>query len=353
MQPLRKRLRPDNIPNEKRVERGRTGRTIYLLLLGLFCIAVANYLLGDYFLLNADGLVLRDQHVVATTYVARVETVEVREGQEVKEGAALLKLQSTDILERLAELSTKQADIIAKITDFKVRAESVTQLLPLAERREAEATQAIRQFDTLLEGKYVTSVRYEEALRANYEASRERVTLFTQGNVLKEELTSLDRARDDADDALSKLQAIYADGLVHSPVNGSIGTTIPSVGTVYRPGDPILSIYSGQPYVLVYLPRRYLFTIRTGMDVRITDGREVADGVVTEILPLTDTLPKEFQNTFKPSDRNQLAKITIAAPSLFPLNQTVRVSRHMPLGGLVEIRKLLGLSDSQAATRAP
>ncbi len=36
-----------------------------------------------------------------------------------------------------------------------------------------------------------------------------------------------------------------------------------------------------------------------------------ADGVVTEILPLTDTLPKEFQNTFKPSDRSQLAKIKI------------------------------------------
>ncbi len=103
-------------------------------------------------------------------------------------------------------------------------------MLRLAERREVEAAQAIRQFEICLEGKFVTSVRYEEALRANYEASRERVTLFTQGNVLKEELTSLDRARNDADDALTKLQSIYADGLVHSPVNGSIGTTIPSVG---------------------------------------------------------------------------------------------------------------------------
>jgi multidrug resistance efflux pump len=314
---------------------------------------VANYLLGDFFLLNADGLVLRDQHVVATTYIARVESVEVREGQAVKAGDALLKLQSTELLERLADLSTKQADIIAKITDFKVRAESVTELLPLAERREAEAAQAIHQFDTLLEGKYVTSVRYEEALRANYEASRERVTLFTQGNVLKEELTSLDQARNDADDALTKLQSIYADGLVHSPVNGAIGTTIPSIGNVYRPGDPILSIYSGEPYVLLYLPRRYLFTIHTGMEVRITDGREVADGVVTEILPLTDTLPKEFQNTFKPSDRNQLAKIKITAQSPFPLNQKVTVSRHMPFSGLGDIRKLLGLSSSESVALAP
>jgi hypothetical protein len=55
MQPLKKRLRPDNIPSEQRVMRGRTGRTIYLLLLSAFALTVLNYLFGDYFLLHADG----------------------------------------------------------------------------------------------------------------------------------------------------------------------------------------------------------------------------------------------------------------------------------------------------------
>ena len=91
------------------------------------------------------------------------------------------------------------------------------------------------------------------------------------------------------------------------------------IGNVYRPGEPILSIYSGDPYVLVYLPRRYLFPIYVGMELRLTDGRDVADGFITEILPVTDTLPKEFQNTFKPSDRNQLAKIKLTTPSAFPI----------------------------------
>ena len=43
MQPLKKRLRPDNIPSEQRVMRGRTGRTIYLLLLSAFALTVLNY----------------------------------------------------------------------------------------------------------------------------------------------------------------------------------------------------------------------------------------------------------------------------------------------------------------------
>ena len=175
MQPLKKRLRPDNIPSERRVMRGRTGRTIYLLLLLIFTVSVANYVFGDYFLLRADGLVLRDQNVVATTYVAQVGSVEVAEGQAVEAGAILLKLQSTDILERLADLSTKQADLVAKVTDFKVRAESVMKLLPLAERRVSEAVNTIKEFDALAAAKLVTSARYQEALRVNYEASRDRV----------------------------------------------------------------------------------------------------------------------------------------------------------------------------------
>jgi hypothetical protein len=140
---------------------------------------------------------------------------------------------------------------------------------------------------------------------------------------------------------------LYDDGVVRSPVGGSIGASVPLVGNVYRPGEPILSIYSGDPYVLVYLPRRYLFPIYVGMKLRLTDGRDVADGVITEILPVTDTLPKEFQNTFKPSDRNQLAKINLTTPSAFPLNQKVSVSRCATmLGELLRARNFLGFGRS-------
>lgn len=268
--------------------------------------------------------------------------MDITEGQAVKVGDALLKLQSTEILERLADLSTKRADLMAKATDFKIRAESVTQLLPLAERRADEAVNTIKQFDDLAAARLVTSARYQEALKVSYEANRDRVNLKTQRNVLQEELKSLDDALEDAHDAISKVEALYAEGTVLSPVSGSIGASIPSVGNVYRPGEPILSIYYGEPYILVYLPRRYLFPISVGMTVSITDGRDSTEGVVDEILPVTDTLPKEFQNTFKPSDRSQLAKIKIDDSGEFPLNQKVSVSRFPPVLEMLNVRSLLG-----------
>jgi multidrug resistance efflux pump len=343
MRPLKTRQRPDNIPNEQRMMRSKTGRTIYLVLLFVFGLFVANYLFGDLVFLRADGLVLREQNAIATPYVARVESVDVREGQDVDVGTVLLRLQSTEILERLADLSTKRADLVAKVSDFKVRAESVAQLLPLAERRTDEAVNTIKQFDDLAAAKLVTSARYQEALKVSYEANRDRVNLKAQRDVLEEELKSLDEALEDAADAIAKVEALYANGTVRSPVSGSIGATVPAVGNVYRVGDPILSVYSGEPFVLAYLPRRYLFPMTVGMEVHVTDGRDSTTGVITEILSVTDTLPREFQNTFKPSDRNQLAKITLAGDGSFPLNQKVGVSGFPTFSASLEnLRSMFG-----------
>ena len=232
-----------------------------------------------------------------------------------------------EILERLADLSIKRAELVAKVTDLKVRGETVEQLLPLAQRHELEATRVIKQFDGVAESGFITSVRWEQALRANYDALLDRVKLSAESQVLNEEKKALQVALNDADTALADLKAHYADGQVLAPVSGSVGVAVPYVGNVYRPGDPILSIYSGDPYVLVYMPRRYLFSIYVGMHLQVTDGRHMENGVVTEILPVTASLPKEFQNTFQPSDRNQLARVKLAPGSTFPLNQKVSVSR--------------------------
>ena len=90
-----------------------------------------------------------------------------------------------------------------------------------------------------------------------------------------------------------------------------------------------MTISYGEPYVLVYLPRRYFFPVYVGMQLEVTDGQRKASGAIAEILPVTDALPKEFQNTFQPSDRNQLAKIELASSTPFPLLQKVRVSRPL------------------------
>jgi len=325
---LRKRPRADNFINEER-RAVSAGRKVYLALLVLMAAGVGDYLWGDLVFLRADGLVFRDRTTIAASYLAKVETVAVREGQEVAPGDVILRLKSLEVLERLADLSARQAELVQRAADFRIRADVVTQLLPLAWRREEESRQVLSEFDSLTDRGLIGAARYEEALRAYFDAREARVSLDAERKTLSEEIPAVILAQREAAAAFADLKSHYADGDIRSPIGGSIGARAPSVGDVYRPGEPILSIYSGAPYCLVYLPGRYLFAIRVGMRVTVSNGRHSVIGEIDEILPVSDALPPEFQNTFKPQDRQQLARIRLIERSPIPVGEKVVASRGL------------------------
>ena len=323
---LRKRPRPDALKTEQRRITNRTGRIVYLCLLLVMLAGGINFLFGDLVFLRADGLVLSNKTTISTTYVASVVSVEVKPGNVIQAGAPLLRLQSTDILERLADLSSRNASLAAKAAAFNVRSETIAKLLPLAERRERETARILKKFDELSHVKLVTAARYDDALRARFEAQRSLVRFKAEDRVLKEELAALRAAQADAEAALADLRAHYGKGIVRAPVSGAVGASAPSAGDVYNPGETILSIYSGEPYILAYLPRRYLFPILPGTRVKATSGRVSSTGVISEILPVTGALPKEFQNSFKPRDRGQLARILFDNPPPFPVHEKIEIT---------------------------
>ncbi len=326
IQGLKKRPRSDVLMNETRMVTNPIGRMIYLGVLAIFAVAVLNFLFGDILILRADGLVLKDQTVIATTYVARIQQVDIREGQQVEKGQVIMRLQSTEMLERLADLSARRARLVADTVEFRIRAETVAELLPLAKKREGEATRVVGKFDQLALAGLTTAASYDNALTANFSAQGDRIKLATQFKTLEKEVATLNEAREVSESALSDLQAHYAEGVVRAPVTGAVGVSVPSIGNVYRTGEPMMTLYSGEPYVLAYLPHRYMFSINLDDKVTVSDGRQSASGVIAEILPVTDALATEFQNTFKPRDRSQLAKIRLTGPTAFPLLQKVSVT---------------------------
>lgn len=323
---LRKRPRPDAIKTEQRRVTNKTGRMVYLAMLLALVTTGLNFLFGDFVFLRADGLVLRDKTTISATYLARVGAVNVSPGEAVTSGRPILQLQSTEILERLADLSSKKAVLAAKAAEFKVRAETVSQLLPLAEKRETETAKMLKQMHKLSVTRVASLPRYADALRSRFEAQQSFVKIDAQNRALAGELDAVDAARVDAEKALGELRDHYANGVVMAPVDGAIGTSVPSPGDVYRPGEKILEVYSGKAYVLAYLPHRYLFDIETGTKIQVKSGRLSAVGVITDILPVTAALPKEFQNSFKPSDRSQLARIAFDKAPSFPLHAKVSLT---------------------------
>jgi multidrug resistance efflux pump len=323
---LRKRPRPDNLRSDQRRTTNSSGRIIYLGMLMILLVVGLNYLFGDLIFLRADGLVLRDRSSVSMTYLATVQEVHVTAGKRVRKGEPLLRLQSSNLLEKLAELSSSNARLVTSHAEHRIHAETVDELLPLARTMAREAAQAFDQFDELLGPRIVSTASYNGALLAKFNAQRQLVQYEAENRVLKDQLGSMHLAISDAQTALADLRNLYGNGVVGSPIEGTIGATIPSVGDAFQPGQTILSIHSGDAYVLAYLPRRYLFPIMPDRRVKLHSGRRSAIGYISEITPVTTALPEEFQNQFRSRDRGQLARIRIETDAAFPLHEKVLIT---------------------------
>ncbi len=326
MRKIRKRPRADKLENQKRKQSSNIGRRVYLAVLALFALSLSNYMWGDFFILRGNGLVLRDQAVVAATFVARVSDVFVEEGQSVRKGDVLMKLESTEVLERLANLSIKGAELSQRAAELQLRSQVVLQLLPLASKREMETDKMLIDIKNMSEQGLLTSTRYEQALTANFIAREELVRLSTENKTLSTQISALGIARRDAQKAVKNLEDHYSSGIIRASKAGVVGMEIPWVGKVYRAGVPMLSILVGENYVLAYLPSRYLFSIRPGMKVVVSSGRHRDEGVIEDILPVSEALPREFQNNFKPTDRSQLARIKLSNKVKFPTFEKVEIS---------------------------
>ncbi|WP_444939263.1 HlyD family secretion protein [Microbulbifer sp. JMSA002] len=329
MRTIRKHIRPDTMASEVRPHHSAIGRRIYIGVLILFALAILRYLFGDLFILKGDGLVLRDYAAVEMGYITRVTAVEVDEGESVKEGQLLLKIESMELLERLADLSSRQANLIQISAEFTLLSETAKQLLVPAEHRKQEIEEILARINKLADKGFVSKITYQEVLRDNFNAGQELVKIQVESTTLDKKRKAVDAAIKVAGTAYQRLKDHYDDGRVRSPVNGLVGATVPSVGDVYREGEPLMQVYWGEPYVLAYMPRRYILALRPGMVVTVKSGRYKDKGVISELLPISDQLPEEFQNTFKPQERNQLAKIVLSDPEHFPLSEKVQVTLEL------------------------
>lgn len=298
-------------------------------MLAALGLGIGNYLWGDLLMLQADGIVLRDRTTVGATSVVRIEAVHVRSGQTVSAGDTLLRVGSTEILDRIADLSSRDADLAQREAALRSRRRLADDLLPFAERRADEAARVLDRLDVALDRGLVVTERHEDAMRAHFDAQTARLRLASERRTLDAEIAALATARRTVTDALRELKAHFRDGAIRATVSGTVGVDVPAVGEVYSAGEPLLSVFSGDTYVLAYLPRSYVFAIEPGMTVRVTDGRNSAEGAIAGILPVSQALPEELRTAFQPGDRRQLARIRISGEAQFPVFAGVHVTRPL------------------------
>jgi hypothetical protein len=83
-------------------------------------------------------------------------------------------------------------------------------------------------------------------------------------------------------------------------------------GAVVRAGEPLIEIYGLPNYVLAYLPTGGLYTVAAGDPVEISTGLRTMPGTIVRIEPFAAALPREFQRSFIPVERQQVIRIEFA-----------------------------------------
>jgi multidrug resistance efflux pump len=308
---LRKRTRPDNLVNQVRAGGKNTARRVYLGTVAAAAAFLVLQLIGPMIFLDADGLVMKERSVIAPEFNARVTQVHVRPGDHVRQGQLLLSVNSTETLDRIADLTSKLGAIAAREAQLAGRASQAKTLLPVAMDRKKRAHESHRHLQSLSGRGLTTSQRIMESTRELFEAEREEAQMRSEAGTLEQELVTTSATRHDLGKAIEELRRSYNNGNLVAAVAGQVGPKVVSPGTILRLGETALEIHSGDSYVVAYLPMSRLYSLEQGDAVVITDGTSRARGRVLRMEAMADTLPPEFQNVFSSRDRQQVVRIDL------------------------------------------
>lgn len=326
---LRERNRADRFLNDVRANQKKHrnyGRYVYLFAVLCLFLWLLNLFVGPYVWLKAEGLVVADHVVVASPYEVQVLAVVAKPGQQVRKGEVLVRINSPQVAEAMATLTSRSAETTARQAELAIKLEVANTLMKSAEERLSDTEAQLKRINTARGGQgFVSDSFLASVQKDRYAAMQEKASREAERRAAEKQLAQLEKSQTEARTALEKLRQSYNDGVVTAPADGIVGPKIAVQGDVIKPGDHLMQLYTGEKFALVYLETGTLYRVSTGDKVMVADGFTNTNGEITQVLPLTVPLPTEFQKAFRPPSRGQVARITLEQPDIFPMSSKVSV----------------------------
>jgi multidrug resistance efflux pump len=323
---IRKRTRPDNLKNQVRAGGQSFARRLYFYCIVALFTVLGWTFTGHWFFLDAEGIVTKERTIIAPDYSARVMSIHTKPGDTVKAGQHIATLQSREILDSIAELSSRRATISSREAQIIGRIETIQHVLPGARERRQKAEGSRAKINALAAQQLTTSIRIQEVQKEFYEAQREESSLSNELRALNSEFKNIAASVIELDEAIKQVTRTYNNGKVLAQVDGTVGPKVPHLGQIVKSGEPLIEVWRGDMFVLAYLPVGRLYSILPGDAVRVSDGQSVYPGKVERIENVTDNLPPELQHTFRTADRQQLFRIGFPEQPVFAIQSKIKLS---------------------------
>ncbi|MEO1204776.1 MAG: HlyD family efflux transporter periplasmic adaptor subunit [Pseudomonadota bacterium] len=253
-------------------------------------------------IVSGNGRIEAVQVDIATKIAGRVDSVSVREGDLIRPGQLLAKIDSAQLRAQLLRAEADIASAESMVAQAEAQIAQVSAQLTLAERELERSSQLLERGHTSQET-FDTRLSQRDVAKANVAAS-------------KATLTSRHRGVDAAMAAKKEIETQIADTELLSPTLGRVLYRLSEPGEVLSSGGKVMTLVNlDEVYLEIFLPARAAHRLAIGSDARIVvDGADFAvPANVTFVSPTAQFTPKQVETA---TERDKLMfRIKVRVPT--------------------------------------
>ncbi len=285
-----------------------------LVLISILLIAIVVVVLfvrrnGHAGVLEASGTVEATEAELGFTVAGRIETVLVQEGDTVRAGAELARLDRAETLARREQAAAQAAAARASLQELErgARPEERAQARAAAQAAADQLADAQRDFDrskALLADKLVSQQQYDKALtilsvaRSTDQQAREALRLVEAGP-RQERIAAARAVLAGAEAAVRTFDATLANMVVKAPFAGVVTVKHHEPGEIVTAGAAAVTLLDRDDrWVKIYVPETRLGTVHIGQRATISSdtfkGRSYR-GAVVYVASEAEFTPKTVQ----------------------------------------------------------
>lgn len=252
---------------------------------------------SDFF--QAPGTIrARTGTVVSSKIAGQIMSLDVREGERVREGQVIAEIENREAVAQLrrAQAGVVEAQHALAEADRSIGAADATVRAGEANRDLAFSTR--QRYQLLRERRSVSSQEYDE-IETKYRAAVLDVEGATQGlaaaNARRQQISARIQQ---AEAEVEAAEVALGYSKIVSPITGIVTARHSDPGVLATPGMPLLAIEDDRSYELeVSLEESRAAKIRIGQSVQVEidalDGARM-DGIVREIIPSSDPATRTY-----------------------------------------------------------
>ena len=259
---------------------------------------------------SADGMVVGDPGMISPEYTVTVLEVLVRNGDRVSKGDMVARVSSTRVAEITAALSLQSSTLVTRMAEISSKSEIIDTLVGSAEARVKVVDSNTDQLREIRDKKLLPLLTDNALAEQQFKGKQELAVLRAEREAMGRQVPNAVAASRFTDQALQDIQVLFDAGRMKAPMDGYISDVEAGIGSVVQPGSLVASMVGLQRYVLAYFPVSRLYQLKIGSPVTIEIGfGRWVQGSIARIEPIAARLPKEFQKTLSPVDRQQIVRI--------------------------------------------